>query len=138
MCTFYNPPPPLRVKKLKKINWYHLSGKERRLIEIDWTEIKYEFKFWQTFWKNRDAKTILFTFVLAIFSLSLSSFDVISDSLLANSYLSGTNYTQLVNNMSDDKVQNCTLVKRSICKLTNASDCFDIDDYGVNIGKLFF
>merc|ERR1711971_478178 len=74
----------------------HNSGKDRRLLEIDWSEIKQEFKLWKTFWKNRDAKTILFDFALSLFFLSLSSFDVGSDSKLASSYLRGTNYTQLV------------------------------------------
>ena len=47
---------------------------------------------------------------IALLLLSSSSFDVGSDSYLANSYLEGTYYTKYVENQSDPAVQSGTYV----------------------------
>ena len=51
---------------------------------------------------------------LALFLCSTN--DVVSDGILANSFIGGTNYIKNVENQSDPVVENCTLVQ-SITKL---------------------
>ena len=95
---------------------FYLLGKERRLLDIDWDELKEEFKVWKIFWTQRAPGTVALAFAMSLSLLALSYFDVGSDSELARSYIEGENYTQFVNDTSNLKFENCTLVKKITCQ----------------------
>jgi hypothetical protein len=60
---------------------------------------------------------------IALLLLSSSSFDVGSDSYLANSYLEGTYYKKYVQNQSDPAVQSGNKLSFEITKVQLTSKC---------------
>ena len=70
--------------------------------QIDWTKLLSEWKSYQTPWKVRTLKEFGQDFGLALFFLILSSYALIGDTLVANSFFSGNDYIRDVKNRQEN------------------------------------
>ena len=100
---------------------------------IDFGKVKSDLLDFRSIWKRTKWEDI----VLAFLRLCGSLYDIISDSLLAKSYLIGTEYIKVVYSENDKAVLNCTIIGRNTYEdlIRNETEksfkysCFEKDPY---------
>ena len=70
-------------------------------LDIDFKGTLAEIREFSFFGRTRTWKEVLTGFFLGLVLFNFASYDVVSDSLVANSFLGGTNYTYRVHNLND-------------------------------------
>ena len=73
---------------------------------IDFARLNYDFSNFALIWKESSWEDI----ALAFFGLCGSIYDIFSDALLSQSYLTGADYIKTVRSQNDSAVKNCTLI----------------------------
>ena len=73
--------------------------------KIDFSSLKRDFQNHAQIWKDTKYEDI----ALAILGFCSSTYDIVSDSLLSKSYISGTDYVKIVDDYNDSVVTNCTV-----------------------------
>lgn len=101
--------------------------------KIDFSSLKRDFQIHAQIWKDTKYEDI----ALAILGFVSSTYDIVSDSLLSKSYISGTDYVKIVDDYNDSVVTNCTFLGHNtyVDVVENKTEkfyefsCFETDFY---------
>ena len=101
--------------------------------KIDFSSLKRDFQIHAQIWKDTKYEDI----ALAILGFCSSTYDIVSDSLLSKSYISGTDYVKIVDDYNDSVVTNCTFLGHNtyVDVVENKTEkfyefsCFETDFY---------